>query len=77
MFIMFIICLICLNSVVCPTSVVCPSAQGNLIYAILKLIYLLVIFDVAYGIVSVLCVVEMKGFNGNKLTLSTVSLVVN
>ena len=46
-------------------SVICPSAQGNLIYAILKLIYLLVIFDAAYGIASVLCVVEMKGFNGN------------
>ena len=61
---MLIICLICLNSVVCSTSVICPSAQGNLIYAILKLIYLLVSFDAAYGIASVLCVVEMKGFNG-------------
>ena len=75
MFIMLIICLICLYSVVCSTSVICPSAQGNLIYAILKLIYLLVIFDAAYGIASVLCVVEMKGFNGiNKLMCNRIQL---
>ena len=34
-------------------SVVCPSAQGNLIYAILKLIYLLVVFDAKYSIARV------------------------
>ena len=34
-------------------SVVCPSAQGNLIYAILKLIYLLVVFYAKYSITRV------------------------